>query len=445
MKILKDNNLLSVNPELCKEWDYNKNKLRPENYMPNCHDKVWWICKNNHKWLARIDHRNRGSNCPFCSGRLPTKENNLLVINPELCQEWDYNKNKLGPENYTSNSGKKIWWVCKNNHNWEATIDNRNKGKGCPYCCGKKISKENNLLIRNPEICKEWSNKNESGPEKHTPNSHDKVWWVCKNNHEWKTFISSRNNGSGCPFCSGRLSTKENNLLVINPEICKEWNYKKNKLGPENYPPNSHDKVWWICKKCNEGWRATIDNRNKGRGCCFCAGKKVSKENNLLTKNPEICKEWDYEKNELGPENYTSGLNKKVWWVCKNNHNWEATINSRNNGCGCRKCSKSISNLSQLWLDKLNIKIREFKIPYTNYIVDGYDPETNTIYEFYGDKWHGNPNMFNPSDINPCNKKPYSELYDKTIKRENIFKLMGYNLITIWESDFKKEQLKNEE
>jgi len=67
---------------------------------------------------------------------------------------------------------------------------------------------------------------------------------------------------------------------------------------------------------------------------------------------------------------------------------------------------------------------------------DGYCEDTNTVFEFHGDFWHGNPNKFNRTDINPFNKKSYGKLYDDTIKREEIIKSEGYNLITIWESDY---------
>ena len=29
---------------------------------------------------------------------------------------------------------KKVWWICEKGHNFEATIDNRTKGSGCPLC-----------------------------------------------------------------------------------------------------------------------------------------------------------------------------------------------------------------------------------------------------------------------------------------------------------------------
>ena len=71
------------------------------------------------------------------------------------------------------------------------------------------------------------------------------------------------------------------------------------------------------------------------------------------------------------------------------------------------------------------------------YYCDGFCKDTNTIYEFYGDFFHGNPNIYNNEDINKLTKKSFGELYDKTIERENVLKNQGYNLISIWENDYK--------
>jgi len=62
---------------------------------------------------------------------------------------------------------------------------------------------------------------------------------------------------------------------------------------------------------------------------------------------------------------------------------------------------------------------------------DGFCEETNTVYEFLGDFYHGNPNIYKSDDYNSLLKKTYSELYNKTIKRNNIITKLGYNLITI--------------
>jgi G:T-mismatch repair DNA endonuclease (very short patch repair protein) len=82
----------------------------------------------------------------------------------------------------------------------------------------------------------------------------------------------------------------------------------------------------------------------------------------------------------------------------------------------------------------------EFKIPGTRKLADGYDVETKTIYEFYGDYWHGNPN--NPKypfdSLNEFSGKTFRQLHDETLERESLIKSLGYNVITIWESEYKK-------
>jgi len=74
----------------------------------------------------------------------------------------------------------------------------------------------------------------------------------------------------------------------------------------------------------------------------------------------------------------------------------------------------------------------EVKIFGTPFFADGYCEETNTVYEFYGDYWHGNPNLFD--DEKAKNR------FEATTARENQIKKLGFNLISIWEEDFKNER-----
>ena len=110
-------------------------------------------------------------------------------------------------------------------------------------------------------------------------------------------------------------------------------------------------------------------------------------------------------------------------------------------GSGCTNCSKSISNVETKWLDSLSIRNRSVVIKVDNCFVraDGFDPNTNTVYEFYGDYWHGNPEIYDRSNVNSHNKKTFGELYDKTIKREVLLINNGFNIVSIWENDFRKK------
>ena len=105
-------------------------------------------------------------------------------------------------------------------------------------------------------------------------------------------------------------------------------------------------------------------------------------------------------------------------------------------GQGCPKCGDNFGIKENKWLDSLNISERQFRIG--RYVVDGYDPDTKTIYEFNGDFWHGNPDIFKKNDYNNVLKRTFGELYEKTIKKEIELKKMGYRVISIWENDFNK-------
>ncbi|MBQ5675414.1 MAG: hypothetical protein IIV45_10110, partial [Lachnospiraceae bacterium] len=274
------------------------------------------------------------------------KETSLLFSNPQIANEWNYEKNgNLKPEHFAANSNKKVWWKCNKGHEWQATIASRKSGSGCPYCSGLyAIKGENDLQAVNPTLVKEWNYEKNGNlkPEDFTANSGEKVWWKCQKGHEWQAKITHRNNGSGCPYCSGLYAIKgENDLQTVNPILAKEWNYEKNgNLKPEDFTANSGEKVWWKCNRGHE-WQAIIAHRNKGSGCPYCSSKKVLiGYNDLQTINLTLAREWNHEKNDgLTPMDVMPNSNKKVWWKCSRDHEWQAIINSRNNGVGCPYCA----------------------------------------------------------------------------------------------------------
>jgi hypothetical protein len=101
------------------------------------------------------------------------------------------------------------------------------------------------------------------------------------------------------------------------------------------------------------------------------------------------------------------------------------------------------SMMCNAWLTSISIQNsidieHEFKIPETLYHADGYCRDTNTIYEFHGDYWHGNPDVYASDAWNKKLDNFMGNLYQATIIRENKIKELGYNLVTIWENDYNK-------
>ena len=310
------------------------------------------ICDKGHEYNTYPSRIKDGRGCPYCSGQRVCHENSLAVKYPTLSKEWDYNKNEKTPNDYVKWSGIKVWWKCKNGHSWETRICNRSRnGNGCPYCSNQKVSNENSLSFLIPNLAKEWDickNKEILGLLSNCVSigSNKKAWWKCKNGHSWLATITGRVNGSGCPHCSGRYPSKENNVLIKHPVIVKDWDSNKNIKHPEEYSSSSREKVWWKCHVCKEEWEGRIDARTIGKnGCPYCSGRNATATDNLLVKYPLISKEWDYKNNKARPEDYKSHSDKKVWWKCLCcGKGWKTTISHRVEGTGCPNCSRIVLN-----------------------------------------------------------------------------------------------------
>lgn len=299
------NNLYTIeNIKLWCKLNNKKFELLSNEYTGNDKKLKWKCLKDDCGEIFKTTWANiyRGQNCAVCRGYQVGQTNCLATKNPELAKEWHPTKNKdLTPYDVTCGSNKKVWWKCKKGHEWEATIVSRNNGNGCVFCAGQLPSDSYNLLKINPKLCKEWNyKKNKNNPEDYTPSSGKKVFWKCLEcGYEWESSIASRNRGTGCPHCAGQVVTESNNLLKINPELCKEWDYNKNKKLPNEYLPVSGKMVWWICSKCNYKWEASISHRSNGNNCPKCAESKGEKRITQYLNNSDIKFEAQKTFNEL--------------------------------------------------------------------------------------------------------------------------------------------------
>lgn len=145
-----------LNPSLSEEWDYERNyPITPKDIFANSNKKYWWICKNNssHKIFKSPNYRKDGGRCPKCSNSIAHEEHNLLINNPILCEEWDYEKNTKGPSEFTPYTTKKAHWICKKCGNrWEAGIRERNRGNGCSKCASSKGEEKIRIFLKNYNI-----------------------------------------------------------------------------------------------------------------------------------------------------------------------------------------------------------------------------------------------------------------------------------------------------
>ena len=223
----KCNSLKNKFPEIAKEWNYDRNKKLPDEYLSGSNQKVWWICSvpkcgTAHIWKTKINYRTLNKlNCPFCYGKKPCPCgcNSFERKFPDIAKEWNYDRNEKSPEEYLPGSEEKVWWKCKKSdcgtaHEWQARIWSRTgKGRtGCPFCVNHKICpcECNSLKNTFPELIEEWNyNRNQKKPEEFVSKSDKKVWWKCSEcRYEWRATIHNRTLGTNCPKCHSSKGEK---------------------------------------------------------------------------------------------------------------------------------------------------------------------------------------------------------------------------------------------
>lgn len=220
-----ENDLLSQNPRLVKEWDYENNgDLKPNEITVNNTKRVWWVCPScGHHWKVSVANRNSGTGCPKCADkeRTITKHMNIVKIRgsfadnyPHLLKEWDYEKNiGLDPSVLPPHCGKTVWWVCSEcGHKWAATMDARAKGHGCEKCYKRNnskvqqqraVKKKGAFSVSHPHLIKDWVfDRNDGTPDDYSAGSHYRACWKCHLcGYQWVSPIFKRTGGHKCPKC----------------------------------------------------------------------------------------------------------------------------------------------------------------------------------------------------------------------------------------------------
>ena len=202
--------LFQFNPAIAGKWHPTKNgTLTPDQVTYGSAKKVWWLCPDcGHEWEAEVRSQARKLKCPLCSRLTKGHSAGLVSDNQELSSQWHPTKNgALAPDHVTLGSIKKVWWLCEKGHEWEARIDARSGGSGCPYCGNRKVLPGyNDLATIKPELAAQWhpTKNGDLIPSQVPPQSRKKVWWRGVCGHEWEAAVANRYNGSNCPYCVRR-------------------------------------------------------------------------------------------------------------------------------------------------------------------------------------------------------------------------------------------------
>ena len=480
----------------------------------NANSKIQIQCEcGNNEWYPLADSVLRGHKCKFCTGHAPktteTYKAELLLLRPNIQVLEDYvdtatkilhrcecgktwrvnpncilrgyscyecrniksaNKIRLSYEEvktYIENLGYKLLTdnykdshqklILQDNYGYYYSITLNNlKQDNKPLIA--HIS--NPYSITNIHLWCLLNNKNYTLVSTEYLGCFEDLEWRCLESNcleKFKISWSEVSKGNGCGFCVGKQVGDSNCLGNKNSKLSKDWHPTKNgEITPFHVTISSGQKAWWICDKGHE-WEATIASRNIGNGCPYCDGKKVCLDNCLATINPELSKDWHYEKNINTPYDITSGSGKYAWWICSRcNCEWQAVIYSRNKGVGCPKCAESkgeqvisqylntnnfirVSNLEYNQLS--DIVKKECYVPQKefygllglrggNLSYDFYIPKHNLLCEFQGEQ-----HVRYVEGFHSCEEDFERQLVHDKLKKEYAFS-NEYNFLEIWYWDF---------
>jgi hypothetical protein len=411
------------------KYDYSK-----VDYI-NSNKKVLIICKTHGDFLQiPVCHYWKKAGCPKCANKnVTTKE---FIEKSKLIHGDKYDYSKVDYKY----SNKDVIIICKIHGDFLQIPNTHLNNHGCSKCAG--IAKSNTTeFIENAKLIH--CDKYEYFKVDYK-NNITKVIITCKVHGDFLQTPKSHFKGAGCQSCyyktiSDRLlQTKEKFIeksILVHGD---KYDYSK---VDYNY---SDEKVIIICKKHGDFLQSRISHAHLGHGCKKCAGTAKLTTEDFIERSIKLHGDkYDYSK-----VNYINN-NTKVLIVCKKHGDFNQNPFNHYNGQGCPKCCNILySKMQILWLNFFsiyhNIHIQhvlndgEFLIPTTKYKADGYCEETNTIYEFHGDFWHGNPEIYKQDEINKKTNCSFKELYDKTIIKEEKIKELGYNLEVMWENKWKK-------
>jgi hypothetical protein len=236
----------------------------------------------------------------------------------------------------------------------------------------------------------------------------------------------------GCKICAGRTYNTNTFIQKAKSIHGDKFLYDKTIFVGVKKP------VIITCKIHGNFEQMPDKHINARHGCPRCDKSAEKSLEYIVQRGTEIHNGfYDYSKSV-----FTKMFNKIII-ICPNHGEFQQTpANHINHKQGCPACAVGKSRKEKLWLDEIGLpndmqhRTVILHIDGRRFIVDGYNPSTNTIYEFYGDYWHGNPRIYDANDMNNGNKTTFGILHQNTLQRENILQTYGFKIISMWEYDF---------
>ncbi|WP_368806235.1 zinc-ribbon domain-containing protein [Kocuria sabuli] len=330
-------------------------------------DDEWWtdrfaldspghrtlLCPDGHPVRHVPAHARRYAgkdfHCVICVGSRPVPGLTTLAdTDPHIAAEWHPTRNgSATPDQCSRGCNDKVWWLCPLGHPYDAYITNRTLQKtGCPRCSGNRVwPGENDLATTHPHLAALWDPEADNPPASTVSagNSYTYIVLLCPQGHHFTRLPSNMVTAKNlCPKCFGPTPTPGvNDLATTHPEVAAWWHPDRNgKLMPTDVKANLSRKVWW---QCPNGHPFNISVASRVRQpiptCPVENGRHLLiGTNDIATKYPNLARDWDREKNGIGPEDTVPG-SKKWLWTCSAGHTQQKTTQDRQRAGGCTLCA----------------------------------------------------------------------------------------------------------
>ena len=429
------------------------------NYI-NKHTPVIIDCPIHGIFNQRLDtHIKSAHGCQECardSGRLSQEEvirrfneAHDNIVNPK----YDYSTVQFKGMN------EKVEIICLVHGSfWQLPSDHIRK-HGCPSCKGDKCKERRTIPL--DEMLTRFEEKHDGkftypGIESYYVDSSTKINIKCEKHG---IFVQTAHSHLyyGCPKC-GKDSMSAQTKGVEKPHrrtTTEEYIAKANEKHNYRY---AYDKTVYVKSKdttiivtCKDHGDFEISTKSHltGWGCRSCSLREMSERFSL--KVPELVNKlnlihdfkYDYSNVVLVGDI----KNVPITVICPDHGEFSILV-GKHYKYGCPICEKENpkvknscvkgSKPANAWLDSLGIDlVREFRLPEKRIRpVDGYCIETNTIYQFHGDYYHGNPRKHDPLSFSTRHNMTFGELYEYSCKMDQEIIDFGYNLVVMWEYDW---------
>ena len=285
------------------------------------------------------------------------------------------------------------------------------------------------FVTKFPHLVKHYDNiKNDTLISDVSYGSKKTFYFTCAHGHSFTAtphnINKSKHKRINCPQCV-------KNLFKEKPFLLHWFDKTKNTVKADEVTAGSKKDIILTCKNGHSFTRKpkTLFDLQKELTCTTCSGVECTHETSLTNNNPELLEEWYHAKNEINPNEIAYNSNKKVWWKCENNHEWEQEVSYRTGTryrnkepSKCPYCYQYSKSRNELIIFS---EIKQFFNNTTSgHIVDGKEidifiHDLNLGIEYDGEHWHKNKT--------------------KSDKEKNsIFKSNGIDIIRVREEGLKK-------